>query len=191
MNFRLACIVASALTSATLSACAGTTTTPPPSPAGIASDSLPGGRSADATANTNITPPATNSSVPTSATVDNHKPTAPINLGLIAAPVANKAALFNVTLLATAQADLDDVVVAIDGQNHYIGAMRNRAVNTVTSTVELGGKPGRDIIGTAQLVVHGRKMTKATALRLGAPAAPPPPAATVTLPDGTVVNEAR
>lgn len=173
MSFVSAFVAASGLAVATLVACAGTTATPSPSPS-------------DPT----TTAPAFQSLSPTSA-ANNHKPTAPLELALAATPVANTVGRYTVTLTTTAQADLDDVVVTIDGQPHKLGTLRNRAVATVSSTVELGGKPGRDIIGAAQLIVQGRAMSKAAALRLGAPAAPPPPAATVTLPDGTVVNEAR
>ncbi len=176
MSFRMDVAVVSALAGATLAACASSTGAPPPSPRGTAATSVA---------------PAVSAVPPTSASADNHKPTAPIKLDLVATPSAAPSGHYTVTLIATAQADLDDVVVTIDGQRHRLGAMSNHAVTNVSSIVELGSKLSRDIIGSAQLTVHGRNMSKATALRLGAPAAPPPPAALVTLPDGTVVNEAR
>ena len=178
MYFVSAFVVASGLAVATLVACVGTTAAPSPTPSDTSVPAM-------------VAAPASNSIAPTSATVNNHKPTAPLELALSAKPVANTAGRYTVTLTTTAQADLDDVVVTIDGQAFKLGALRNRAVATVSSILELGGKPGRDIIGAAQLTVHGRHMSKAAALRLGAPTAPSPPAATVTLPDGTVVNEAR
>ncbi|MBP9086571.1 MAG: hypothetical protein KBG15_10670 [Kofleriaceae bacterium] len=183
-------VVASGLAVSTLAACVGCTAAPAPSlspsPNGAGAT-----RPFSSSATTAAPSLATNSIAPTIATADNHKPTAPINLALSAKPVANTADSYTVTLITTAQADLDAVVVTIDGQTHKLGTMRNRTVTTVSNTIELDGKLGRDIIGTAHLVVHGRTMRKAAALRLGAPAAPPPPAATVTLPDGTVVTEAR
>lgn len=176
MSFRMDLAVVSALAGATLAACASSTGAPPPSPSGTAAISVT---------------PAVSAVPPTSASADNHKPTAPIKLDLVATPSAYPATHYTVTLIVAAQADLDAVVITIDGQPHRLGAMRNHAVTNVSSIVALDGKLGRDIIGAAQLVVHGRNMSKATALRLGAPAAPLPPAALITLPGGTVVNEAR
>ena len=176
MSFRMDLAVVSALAGATLAACASGTSAPQPSPRGIAATSVT---------------PAVIAVPPTSASADNHKPTAPITLALVATESATPVGHYTVTMIVTAQADRDDVVVTIDGQPHRLGAMSNHAVTNVSSLVELDGKLGRDIIGTAQVVVHGRTMSKATAMRLGAPAAPPPPAVRITLPDGTVVNEAR
>ena len=174
MSFRMDLAVVSALAGATLAACASGTSAPPPSPRGTAG-----------------VPPTVSTVPPTGASADNHKPTAPIQLALVATESTAPVGHYTVTMIVTAQADLEQVVVTIDGETQRLGTMRNHAVNNVSSIVELNGKLGRDIIGTAQLVVHGRTMSKATALRLGAPAAPPPPAALITLPDGTVVNEAR
>ena len=176
MSFRMDLVVVSALAGATLAACASGTNAPPPSPRGTAAVSAT---------------PAVSTVPATSASADNHKPTAPIQLALVATEPATPAGHHTVTMIVTAQADLEHVVVTIDGETQRLGTMRNHAVTNVSSTVELDGKLGRDIIGTAQLVVDGRTMSKATAMRLGAPAAPPPPAARITLPDGTVVNEAR
>ena len=176
MSFVSAFVIASGLAGATLAGCARTTAPPRPKPS-------------DTSAITTV--PAFEPIAPMSAAANNHKPTAPLELALAATPVANIAGRYTVTVTTTAQADLEAVVVTIDGHAHKLGTLRNRAVAAVSSTVELGGKPGRDIIGAAQLTVHGRYMSKAAALRLGAPAAPSPPAATITLPDGSVVNEAR
>lgn len=117
------------------------------------------------------------------------KPSAPVAITLSAQPSANNT--FQLTLSATPDVDVTDFTVIIDGQRHALGARRKGDTFAVSHVVQLAPREeGRDVIASARTVANGRVMTKAVSVRIGAPA-PQTPTTTVTLPDGTVVNEVR
>lgn len=120
-----------------------------------------------------------------------HKPSAPLGLTINAERTAPNATTYRVLLTASPTAEVTELALAIDGRDLVIGTLAKGVVTTHSATVELGGKPSRDIIGTARMLVDGRRMNKAVAIQIGVAAAPKAPTPTITLPDGTVVNEAR
>lgn len=131
---------------------------------------------------------------PTTSTLEvegPHKPTAPLLLNIGAERTAPNATTYRVLLTANPTGELTDLVLSLDGHDEFIGTVAKGAVHTYTAIIDLDGKPSRDIIGTARMLIDGRKMSKAVSVHIGAAAAPKAPTPTITLPDGTVVNEAR
>lgn len=121
------------------------------------------------------------------------KPTAPIDLTLEARPVAGTATVerFEVVMNATPRRDLDRVELAIDGQPATVATATAGALGVARATVEVPRGEGRDVVGTAVVVVDGKRMGRAAQVRIGAPAAAAPAGTIIHLPDGTAVQEVR
>ncbi len=144
-------------------------------------------------------PPGATPAPPTSAgatEVDEHrgagKPGAPIELALVATPVAGAGDVerFELVLTATPRRDVERVELAIDGRPAVVASAVAGAAGEARATVEIARGSGRDVIATALVIVDGKRMGAATSVRIGAPAVAPA-TTTITLPDGTKVEEVR
>lgn len=121
------------------------------------------------------------------------KPGAPIDLAMEARPAAGTADVdrFVVRLTATPRRDLDSVALSIDGRPSQAVAATAGAIGDVTATIDVARGEGKVVIGTAVVVVDGKRMGAATEIRVGAPAADQPAGTIIHLPDGTPVQEVR
>lgn len=120
------------------------------------------------------------------------KPSAPIELALVANPVAGTSAVdrFELVLTATPRRDVERVELAIDGRPAVVASATAGAASEARATVEIAHGTGRDVIATAVVFVDGKRMGAAASVRVGAPAAARA-TTTFTLPDGTKVEEVR
>jgi hypothetical protein len=120
------------------------------------------------------------------------KPSAPIELALVANPVAGTSAVdrFELVLTATPRRDVERVELAIDGRPAVVASATAGAASEARATVEIAHGTGRDVIATAVVFVDGKRMGAAASVRVGEPAAARP-TTTFTLPDGTKVEEVR
>ncbi|MEZ4404146.1 MAG: hypothetical protein R3B06_29255 [Kofleriaceae bacterium] len=123
------------------------------------------------------------------------KPTAPVGLAVSARSlgVTGDVERFEITLTATPERAVTHVDLAIDGRVAQGAAVAAPAVGVpmiTTAVVDLPRGEGRDVIGTATVMVDGRRMTRAADVRIGA-AAPTVTGTIIHLPDGTAVQEVR
>jgi hypothetical protein len=113
------------------------------------------------------------------------KPSAPITL-----QIAKTADGKNIVLTATAELALQQVRLRVDQQNMQEVDMAKG--ETISYTVRWSDvRATSEVIGTASMMVNGRRVGKAIALPMGGALAAPAPVTSITLPDGTVVQEDR
>lgn len=120
------------------------------------------------------------------------KPSAPIDLTMTATPVASAGSVdrFEVVLTAKPRRDLERVELAIDGRAAHLATATAGAVSQARATIEIARGSGKDVVGTAVVIVDGKRMGAAAMVRVGAPS-PEPRGTIIYLPDGTPVEEVR
>lgn len=120
------------------------------------------------------------------------KPSAPIDLAMTAQAMAGAGATqrYEIVLTGTPRRDVDRVELAIEGNAAVVASAASGVLGEARATVELARGEGRDVIGTAVIMVDGKRMGAATQVHVGAPAVEPP-ATLVQLPDGTWIREVR
>jgi hypothetical protein len=113
------------------------------------------------------------------------KPSAPITLQIAKSADGN-----NIVLTATAELALEQVQLRIDQQN--MPEVNMAKGETISYTVRWSDvRASNEVIGTASMMLNGRRIGKAIALPTSSALAAPAPVTSITLPDGTVVQEAK
>jgi hypothetical protein len=138
-------------------------------------------------------PPGPTAVTPDPAYRGPDKPSAPVTLTMEARPVAGTGAVerFEVVLRATLRRAVDGLELTIGGHPWEAVAATAGGPYEARAVVEVLRGEGKDVIGTAVVLVDGRRMGAATQVRIGAPAPEAPAGTILTLPDGTRVQEVR
>ena len=120
------------------------------------------------------------------------KPSAPIDLIMTARPLAGAGSMdrFEVVLTAKPRRDLERVELAIDGRAAQTATATAGSISEARATVEIAHGSGKDVVGTAVVIVDGKRMGAAAMVRVGAPS-PEQRGTIIYLPDGTPVEEVR
>lgn len=120
------------------------------------------------------------------------KPGAPIDLHMtaLALPGTATTARYEIVLTGTPRRDVDQVELAIEGHPAVVASARAGMLSEARATVEVGKDEGKDLIGTAVVMVDGKRMGAATQVHVGAAAALPA-GTLIQLPDGTWIREVR
>jgi hypothetical protein len=96
------------------------------------------------------------------------------------------------TLTATPTRAVGSFEMELEGQHVTVGATAAGEARTLTARVHLADSEGRDVVGTAWIGEGNQRRNRAALTRIGAAKLEAPQhTRIVTMPDGTVVEEAR
>jgi hypothetical protein len=96
------------------------------------------------------------------------------------------------TLTATPTRDVASFEMELDGQHVTVGATAAGEARTLTARVHLADGEGRDVVGTAWIGEGNHRRNRAALTHIGAVRVQAAkPTRIVTMPDGTVVEEAQ